>query len=90
MSILLNVGQLLSKFGYKIVFLRDNMLLISVFYCTKYYVTLDSGNDPEHVGERGGFYAEMDETDLELRQNLLSQFRRWKRRRRKLWKVGKI
>jgi len=44
-------------------------------------------NDPEHVGERGGLYAEMDETDLDLRQNLLSQFRRWKRRRRRLWKI---
>ena len=31
--------------------------------------------------------AEMDESDLELRQNLLNQFRSWKRRRRRKWNV---
>ena len=29
----------------------------------------------------------MDEADLELRQNLLEQFRKWKRRRRRKWNV---
>ena len=49
-----------------------------------------SGTDPDpvRVGERGGlYYAEMDETDLELRQNLLDQFRKWKSRRRRKWNV---
>lgn len=44
-------------------------------------------NGPEGQSKGRGLYAEMDAADLELRQNLLEQFRKWKRRRRRKWNI---